>query len=89
MPEQKLRELVENLHEELSSTSSVDAESRELLQQLTADIDQLTAGDEAGAGHRSTALQEIEAVTARFESEHPRLALILGNIADTLSKLGI
>ena len=89
MPEKKLRELVESLHKELGSTPSVDAESRKLLEQLTADIDQLTARDEAAAGRHSTVLEEIDEAAVRFESEHPRLAMLLGNIADTLAKLGI
>ena len=87
MPEQKLRQLVANLHDELSRTSSVDDESRELLRELTGDIDKLVSAD--AVEHRASAAGQVSEAAARFESDHPRLAAVLGEIVDTLAKLGI
>lgn len=89
MPEQKLRQLVENLHDELDRTDSVDDESRAMLQELTGDIDQLVAQDEMATEQRADTAQQVQEAAARFESEHPRLATVLSEIVDTLVKLGI
>ena len=89
MPEKKLRELVASLHDELNDASSVDDESRQMLQELTGDIDKLVARDAAAAEHRATAAEQVGAAAARFESDYPRLARVLGEIVDTLGKLGI
>jgi hypothetical protein len=35
------------------------------------------------------ARDQLQAAAVNFESEHPRIAGVLGNITDTLAKLGI
>lgn len=87
MPEQKLRELVASLHDELSHTASVDDQSKELLRELTGDIDKLVSED--AVEHRASAAGQVSEAAARFESDHPRLAAVLSEIVDTLAKLGI
>jgi len=89
MPEKRLRQLVDSLHEELAGTESVPEQDRERLRELTGDIETLLGEDEAASRQRASAIGPLEEAAARFESEHPRLAMVLGELVDTLAKLGI
>ena len=89
MPKQRLRELVSSLHEELERTPEVDAEGRELLRELTGDIEDLVGHDEPAPQTRDSAAERVESAALRFEAEHPRVAGILGEIVDALGRLGI
>ena len=89
MDKQQLQGIIEKLHRELASADSVDEESRALLQEIVRDVEKL-AGDPESAGveHQTTAGQ-LENVALRFESEHPKLSMALGEVIDALGKLGI
>ena len=89
MPKERLRELVNSLHQELERTPQVDAEGRELLRELTDDIETLVGHNVLPAEHRDSASERVENAALRFEAEHPRLAGILGEIVDALGRLGI
>jgi len=82
---QRLHELLKELHVELQDSDALDDATREELRGLADEIEE-AVGEESLA---DTAISRVEEVTVEFESEHPRIAGILGNIADTLSKLGI
>lgn len=85
MVRQRLQELLQELHGELQDSDALDDAARRQLRALADEIE-TAVGEESLA---DTALGRIEAATVEFESEHPRVAGILGNIADTLSRLGI
>jgi len=92
MPRERLQRLLAELRQELAEENVLDAESRAALRRLSDRIDQ----DAAGAGKtrdQDTAsespLAELNDATLRLESRHPRLAQLLGQIGDTLGKLGI
>jgi len=89
MDQQQLQGTIEKLHRELASADSVDEESRALLQKIVQDVEKL-AGDAEAAGveHQTTAGQ-LENAALRFESEHPKLSMALGEVIDALGKLGI
>lgn len=89
MPREKLQRLIASLNEELGSADSVDAESKEMLQQLTRDIENIAAGDGDPSATAEVASSQLEQATLKFETDHPRLSMILGEIIDTLGKLGI
>ena len=89
MPKERLRELVSSLHEELERTPQVDAEGRDLLRELTGDIEELVGHDAPAPESRDTAAERVETAAVRLEAEHPRLAGILGEIVDALGRLGI
>lgn len=89
MPDKRLRELVDELHRELASTDTVPEAERDSLRHLTEDIEQLLGEDESASRHRASAASQFEEAAARFESEHPRLAMVLGEIVDSLARLGI
>jgi hypothetical protein len=86
MSNQDLRGLLGQLHAQLKHAHSLDAESRKQLRTVAADIEKALAGDEAPAVPPE---QPLEALAARFESDHPSLAGVLRQIMDTLGKAGI
>jgi len=91
MPKTALQQQLTELHGALSSTAELNPELRTLLKEVAGDIESLL-GDEAPAEEASAATQlqaRVRRATVDFEAEHPRLAHILGDLADTLSKLGI
>ena len=89
MAREKLQRLIATLQEELSSSESVDEETRKALQQLIPDIEEIASGDAPSSGDHASAASQLENATLQFESEHPKLSMILGEIIDTLGKLGI
>jgi len=89
MAKEKLQRLIGSLHEELGSADSLDTESRELLQQLMNDIERIATGEPAETASHESAAGQLENASLRFESEYPKLSMILGEIMDTLGKLGI
>jgi hypothetical protein len=89
MAREKLQRLIATLQEELGSSQSIDEESRKALQQLIADIEEIAAGDTPPSGSQASASGRLENATLQFESEYPKLSMILGEIVDTLGKLGI
>jgi hypothetical protein len=87
MDQNRLHTLLVELDRELKSTGSLDAQSRDLLEQVMADVRQLEPPADA-ARHRS-AEGRLRELVLHFESEHPRLSGTLGQVADALGKLGI
>jgi len=88
MAREKLQRLIATLQEELGSAQSIDEESRKALQQLILNVEEIASGDTPSDDHASAAGQ-LEKATLQFESEYPKLSMILGEIIDTLGKLGI
>ena len=91
MPKTALRQQLTELHDSLASADELDPELRALLRDVSGDIENLL-GEDASAEEASAADQlqaRLRRATVDFETEHPRLAHILENLADTLAKLGI
>lgn len=74
------------LHSRLKHAKSLDAESRELLLTVAADIEKALAGNDVSAVAPE---QPLESLAVRFEADHPALAGVLRQIMDTLGKAGI
>jgi hypothetical protein len=86
MPKQALKSQLNALRRQLSATENLDPETRELLTAVADDIDQVLEESE----ENPTSMRgRIEAATYRFEAEHPDLARLLGEIGDTLAKIGL
>lgn len=81
MSGERIRELLAELNRELRNTEDIDAETRELLQQLNDDID-------AVAGP-SPAVERARSLESRFAADHPVAARVAREIADLLTKMGI
>jgi hypothetical protein len=82
-----LREDLKKLHAELpSAAANLDDDLHALLLEVAGDIERIIGGDPAEA---IPGTERLEKLTVEFEADHPRLAKILGEITDTLGKLGI
>ncbi|MBL8197985.1 MAG: DUF4404 family protein [Chromatiales bacterium] len=85
MTNAKLQQLLKELHQELGATTTLDPNSRQLVEQVLQDVDRIGQHPEPPASIEA----RLREVMLRFESEHPRLATTVGQVADALGKLGI
>ena len=87
----ELRERLQELHQELENTGSVDSDARELLGSLLADIQSLLdrSSEEDATHSPATLSNRLEAATREWETSHPTLAAAVGRVMDTLSNMGI
>ena len=85
MTNEKLQQLLKEVHQELGATQTLDQQSRVLIEKVLQDVDRIGQHPEP-PDSMETSLREI---VLRFESEHPRLATTVGQVADALGKLGI
>jgi hypothetical protein len=87
MPGTPLRKSLQQLHEELARSPSLDAATRERLLRI---VEQIEALAERGAEGRGESLIEaLREATAHFEESHPALTAAVGRLADALASLGI
>ena len=85
---QRLQKLLEELHTELGSADALDDQAKEQLRGIAQEIEGAVGPDE-DKRLGGEALNQLEEAAVDFEVDHPRLAGILGQITDTLAKLGI
>ncbi|MBW7930002.1 MAG: DUF4404 family protein [Gammaproteobacteria bacterium] len=90
MDKDRLQSLLAELHQELGRTDTLDADSRRLLLQVLEDARVLASRD-PGASDEPDAngLAALQEAALELQSSHPRLALLAGQVADSLAKLGI
>ena len=88
----ELHSLLARLHAELQGSPQLDAQARQQLQELAADLARLgevgspgTPGAQATGAHAS----RLEGLVARFDGAHPQLAASLRELADTLARAGL
>jgi hypothetical protein len=87
MDRDRLRALLTELHRELGSADRLDTESRALVEQVLADVQRLDAGPATETGDTSDG--DLRDLVLKLESEHPRLAAAIGQVADALGRIGI
>ncbi len=85
---QKLDELLEQLHQEIEGIHSVDEKGQELLRELSLDIRDLLerTGEKKPA---PSVLARLERSVEYFEVTHPDLTAALANLSAILSNAGI
>jgi len=88
MSDQKLKELLNSLHEALEDTEKVDSETLKLVQDLDEDINRLLESDE-GDGEFDNVIDHAKSVETRFAVDHPVAERFLREIIDALAKVGI
>jgi hypothetical protein len=90
MVKEQLNERLKELQAQLQQLESVDEADRRLLQELSADIQELLAQDARQETHQYQRLGDrLTQTIEKLEAEHPSLALMMGQMADALSKMGI
>lgn len=84
---EELRETLARLHQELRDAQEIDeglrAELRQALDEISEKIERPEGQGEEPLG------EQLEDLAFRFESSHPVLAEMLGQVIRTLSRMGI
>jgi hypothetical protein len=90
MSDENLRKLLEQLHDELERTESVDETGNELLRHLNADIRNLMKrSGKADVEPDDSVLERLEDAIDHFEVTHPTLTRMLSEMMTILSNAGI
>ncbi len=87
MPKNKIRELLEQLRGELEQVSPQDQKGRDLLENITADINSFLQDPDVEADE--SVLQRLQDTIDHFNIEHPTLTMALSEIMSILSNAGI
>ncbi|AAM71649.1 MAG TPA: DUF4404 domain-containing protein [Chlorobaculum sp.] len=89
MEQQKLRELLETLHQELGQIGTVDEKTAEVLATLNEDISKLIEGGKDAAENEESLTDRMGEAVAHFEEEHPRLSMLIQHVLDSLARMGL
>jgi len=87
MSEQRLRELMSELAQELEKTEEVDPELLATIKRLEADIDDLV--DPETDSSNNSVMDDAIALEASFAVNYPTAEKILRELINTLSRIGI
>lgn len=89
VPRDQLRESIQHLQEELSSGEPLSSEDRSQLETVLGEVSEILDSEDSEASAEGKSFGDLPTLVQRFESTHPKLAAVLGRIADSLSQLGI
>ncbi len=90
MDNNKLRELLDQLQNEIKNTQTVDEQGHQLLKNLDEDIHSLLERSEDPATHsEDTIVERLEGVLYHFGVTHPTLTVVISKVLDSLSGAGI
>jgi uncharacterized protein YigA (DUF484 family) len=84
MNNEELTQLLEKLHAELDGMENVDEKSRQLLNDLEKDINELLDRSD-----HDTLLERLDDAVDEFEVKYPSLTTMLSEISRILSNAGI
>jgi len=90
MNDEAIRNLLKQLHAMLGGATAITEKDRELLRQLSADIQALLArpGAVTRASHQTIMGRLQEAIT-RFEVSHPDFTATVARVSQALADMGI
>ena len=91
MPErlEKLKATIQDLESELDSLTTVDDETRSLLEEAIGDIQSVMRKQDLAQLEPHSVTEKLKTATEDFESSHPTLFGIVSRIIDALGQLGI
>lgn len=89
VPRDQLRESIQHLQDELTAGEPLSKEDRSRLETVLGEVSGILDSEDAEASAEGKSLGDLPTLVERFESTHPKLAVVLGRIADSLSQLGI
>ncbi len=87
MSQERLRELLQQLHEELSDPDGLDEETLEMARQLDEDIHR--ALDPEQEDPENPLMDSAVSLEARFATEHPLAERVVRELIDALGRMGI
>ncbi len=88
MEQQKLRELLDTLHQELEQVDSVDKTTEVVLSNLRADMQRLLDEKTGTANEDESLMERMKEALDHFEEGHPKLSLTLQLLLESLAKMG-
>jgi hypothetical protein len=89
MTDQNMRDLLEQLHQELERTEVQDEASRARLRHLRADIRALRERSGETIESDEPLLERLQESIDHFETSHPQLTMMLSQMMTILSNAGI
>ena len=91
MDDDELRQMLEELHQKIEKTDSVDEKGRELLSHLSMDIHNLLerTGHEEPLRGTDPEIGRLEESVRHFEVSHPNLTAALSQLLNILNNAGI
>ena len=89
MPRDQLRVSIQHLREELSSGEPLSGEDRSDLETVLGEVSSMLEIEVGQESDQEWTFGDLPTLVERFEATHPKLAVVLGRIADSLSQLGI
>ena len=89
VPRDQLRVSIQHLQEELSTGEPLSSEDRAQLETVLGEVSGILDSEDSSASTEGKSFGDLPTLVERFESTHPKLAVVLGRIADSLSQLGI
>ena len=89
MDKQTLRGQLEELHAELQQVESLDANEREMLQNLARDVQEALSREDDSTQHYSSLGDRLREAVAQVEASHSRATLLMRQVIDQLAYLGI
>jgi hypothetical protein len=89
MNHEQLRSDLRQLHGELGNIKSLDEGDQKLLRQLESDIETLLARDPDNLEPDEDLRQRLSEALAHVEAAHPRIILLMRQIVDSVSFLGV
>ena len=90
MDNKKSRELLQQLHDEINNTQTVDEKGSELLRDLDGDIRELLErSEEQQEQVHPSVIQRLESALSHFEVTHPELTTLISKVVDSLSNAGV
>jgi len=87
--QQQLREQLEKLHAELQEVEFLNDDDRALLQNLARDVREVLNREDERAEHYRGLGERLNETVAQIEASHPRITLLMRQIIDQLSFMGI
>ncbi len=81
-----IRKFLAQLNKELQRSEDFDIESRQILDDLNKDVDQI---EESDGAQIQPMLDRIKALKVKFATKHPDLERVMREFADALAKMGI
>lgn len=89
MNHEQLRSDLRKLHNELRTIESLDDEEHKMLRLLESDIEELLAKDDDNLKTDQDSRQRLSEALAQVEASHPRVALLMRQMVDSLAYLGV
>jgi hypothetical protein len=90
MDNKKSRKLLQQLHDEINNTQTVDEKGSDLLRDLDGDIRALLErSEEQPVQVHPSVIRSLENALSHFEITHPELTTLIAKLLDSLSNAGV